>query len=68
MRYNTNRWAMKKRFLAMIHSPGKLPESEMQKIGMFGELPENLTYPQRPDAVPGSGLVAEHDATLTEED
>ena len=33
-------------FLAVVHSIGKLPESEMQEIGMFEELPENLTYPQ----------------------
>ena len=29
-----------------MHSIGELPESEMQEIGMFEELPENLTYPQ----------------------
>ena len=33
-------------FLAVVHSIGELPESEMQVIGMFEELPENLTYPQ----------------------
>ena len=33
-------------FLAVVHSIGELPESEMQEIGMFEELPENLTYPQ----------------------
>ena len=33
-------------FLALVHSIGKLPESEMQEIGIFEELPENLTYPQ----------------------
>ena len=33
-------------FLAVVHSIGQLPESEMQEIGMFEELPENLTYPQ----------------------
>ena len=33
-------------FLAVVHSVGELPESEMQEIGMFEELPENLTYPQ----------------------
>ena len=32
-------------FLAVVHSVGKLPESEMQEIGMFEELPKNLTYP-----------------------
>ena len=33
-------------FLAVVHSIGQLPESEMQEIGLFEELPENLTYPQ----------------------
>ena len=33
-------------FLAVVHSIGELPESEMQEIGIFDELPENLTYPQ----------------------
>ena len=33
-------------FLAVVHSIGEMPESEMQEIGMFEELPENLTYPQ----------------------
>ena len=33
-------------FLAVVHSIGELPESEMQEIGMFEELPEKLTYPQ----------------------
>ena len=33
-------------FLAIIHRLGKLPESEMQEIGLFDEIPENLTYPQ----------------------
>ncbi len=33
-------------FLAVVHSIGELPESEMGEIGIFEELPENLTYPQ----------------------
>ncbi len=33
-------------FLAVVHSIGDLPESEMKEIGIFDELPENLTYPQ----------------------
>ena len=33
-------------FLAVVRSIGELPESEMKEIGMFDELPENLTYPQ----------------------
>ena len=32
-------------FLAVVHSIGRLPESEMQEIRLFDELPENLTYP-----------------------
>lgn len=32
-------------FLAVVHALGDLPESEMQKIGLFKVLPENLTYP-----------------------
>ncbi len=33
-------------FLAVVHSIGELPESEMKEIGIFDELPEKLTYPQ----------------------
>ena len=33
-------------FLALVHAIGELPESEMREIGLFDELPENLTYPQ----------------------
>lgn len=33
-------------FLAVVHSLGTLPESEMKKVGLFNSLPENLTYPQ----------------------
>ena len=33
-------------FLAVVHSLGELPESEMKEIGVFDELPYNLTYPQ----------------------
>lgn len=32
-------------FLAMAHSLGKLPESEMKEIRTFDTLPEKLTYP-----------------------
>ena len=31
-------------FLAIVHSLGALPESEMQEISTFDSLPENLTY------------------------
>lgn len=33
-------------FLAVVHSLGKLPESEMKEIKSFDTLPTNLTYPQ----------------------
>ncbi len=32
-------------FLAVVHSLGTLPESEMKEIGMFDTLPGELTYP-----------------------
>lgn len=44
--YNHLRSANGMVFLAMVHSVGELPESEMREIGLFEELPENLTYPQ----------------------
>lgn len=32
-------------FLAVVQELGELPESEMQEVRLFEELPENLTYP-----------------------
>ncbi len=32
-------------FLAVVHSLGELPESEMKEIQLFDSLPSNLTYP-----------------------
>jgi len=32
-------------FLAVVDKIGPLPESEIKKIDLFEELPENLTYP-----------------------
>jgi len=32
-------------FLAVVHELGELPESEMQEVRVFDELPRNLTYP-----------------------
>lgn len=32
-------------FLAIVHSLGTLPESEIEKVELFEKLPENLTYP-----------------------
>ncbi len=33
-------------FLAVVHSLGELPESEMKEIKIFDTLPDQLTYPQ----------------------
>lgn len=33
-------------FLAVVHSLGNLPESEMKEIKLFDALPSALTYPQ----------------------
>lgn len=44
--YNRFRSANGMVFLAVVHSIGQLPDSEMREIGMFEELPENLTYPR----------------------
>ena len=33
-------------FAAVVHSLGKLPESEMKEIKVFDTLPDELTYPQ----------------------
>ena len=33
-------------FLAVVHSLGRLPESEMKETGIFETLPVELTYPQ----------------------
>lgn len=33
-------------FLAVVHELGELPESEMQEVSLFENLPENLTYPK----------------------
>ena len=32
-------------FLAVIHHPGELPESEMSETRLFEQMPEKLTYP-----------------------
>ena len=33
-------------FLAVVHSLGDLPESEMKEVKVFDTLPAELTYPQ----------------------
>lgn len=33
-------------FLAIVHSLGEMPDSEMKEIAAFDLLPDNLTYPQ----------------------
>ena len=32
-------------FLAIVHSLGEMPKSEMKEIKAFDILPDNLTYP-----------------------
>ncbi len=48
-------------FLAVVHTLGTLPESEMQEIRLFDTLPSNLTYPQT-----SPRLYAEADRRLKE--
>lgn len=43
--FNTNACSNGMVFLAVVHSLGVLPESEMKEIKRFPLLPENLTYP-----------------------
>ena len=43
--YRGPRFAYGMNFLAVVHELGELPESEMQEVRVFEELPENLTYP-----------------------
>ncbi len=33
-------------FLAIVHTLGEMPDSEMKEIAVFETLPDNLTYPQ----------------------
>lgn len=44
--YNETRSSNGVVFLAVIHSFGTLPESEMEAVQAFATLPENLTYPE----------------------
>jgi len=44
--YRGTRFAYGMTFLAVVHELGQLPESEMQEVRLFEELPENLTYPE----------------------
>lgn len=48
-------------FLAVVHSLGELPESEMREIKMFDALPPELTYPQV-----SPKLIAEAEKMLSE--
>ena len=43
--YNSKSNANGMVFLAIVHSVGELPESEMKEIALFQELPKELTYP-----------------------
>ena len=38
-------WSNGAMFLATVRTIGEIPESEMEKIDFFDELPSNLTYP-----------------------
>ncbi len=44
--FNSQRCSNGMVFLAVVHSLGELPESEMEEIGLFEVLPDELTYPQ----------------------
>ncbi len=44
--YNSKSSANGVVFLAVVHSLGNLPESEMDDVRIFDTLPQNLTYPQ----------------------
>lgn len=43
--YRGERQAFGMVFLAVVHMLGKLPESEMEAVEIFDELPTDLTYP-----------------------
>lgn len=53
-------------FLALIHKLGCLPESEMEKTGLFDKLPHNLTYPYVAPAFAGQAekYMREHSLRL----
>ena len=44
--YNSKSSASGVVFLAIVHSLGNLPQSEMGEVCIFDTLPKNLTYPQ----------------------
>lgn len=44
--YNSKSSANGMVFLAVVHSLGELPDSEMKEIKIFDQLPSELTYPQ----------------------
>lgn len=44
--YNSQSSANGMVFLAVVHSLGELPESEIKEIKLFDTLPTDLTYPQ----------------------
>ena len=44
--YNSKSFSHGMAFLAVVHSLGELPESEMKEIRVFDTLPAELTYPQ----------------------
>ena len=44
--YNSKSFSHGMVFLAVVHSLGDLPESEIGEVRAFDTIPENLTYPQ----------------------
>ncbi len=46
-----NNYGRGKVFEVRIKSIGDLPESEMEEIGLFDEIPDNLTYPEITHAI-----------------
>ncbi|MBQ7052730.1 MAG: SEL1-like repeat protein [Clostridia bacterium] len=43
--FNTHACSNGMVFLAVVHSLGQLPDSEMKEVGLFASLSDNLTYP-----------------------
>ena len=48
-------------FLAKVHSLGTLPDSEMERVQMFTQLPDNLTYPNVTPVLMGEAIKRYHE-------
>ena len=48
-------------FLAKVHSLGTLPDSEMERVQMFTQLPDNLTYPNVTPVLMGEAIKCYHE-------